>query len=118
MGLHSQLPIYKVAYDLLGVVTDATRNMPRDYKATIGAQIRSECVELTVLIFRANTSRDKTSHLERSLERLQVVELLLRLARDKRLISTGQYAQTIRLTDSLGKQANGWRKSYAASPVA
>jgi hypothetical protein len=40
MALHTSLPIYKVAYDLLSVATDVVRNMPRDYKASIGARIR------------------------------------------------------------------------------
>ena len=47
----------------------------------------------------------------------QAETVLLRLARDKRLISTGQYAKAVELTQSIGKQATGWRKS-AASPVA
>ena len=29
MALHTQLPIYKVAYDLLSVAVDYVRNMPR-----------------------------------------------------------------------------------------
>jgi hypothetical protein len=117
MALHTTLPIYKVAYDLLTEVTATTRNMPRDYKSSIGAKIREECVELVVLIFRANTARDKVPHLTTLIERLQVAELLLRLSKDMRLISTGQYASAIALTDKIGKQANGWRKS-SASPVA
>ncbi len=37
MALHSSLPIYKVAYDLVVNVTAVTKNMPRDFKAGIGA---------------------------------------------------------------------------------
>ena len=116
MAIHTRLPIYKVAYDLLRGVTEATKDMPRDFKASIGAQVRNECVMLTVLIFRANSARDKVPHLSELLERLQVAELLLRLSHDMRLISTKQYSAAIALTDSVGKQANGWRK--ASSPVA
>ena len=36
MALHTQLPIFKVAYDLLDVATDLVRNMPRDYSQSIG----------------------------------------------------------------------------------
>lgn len=32
MALHTKLPIYKIAYDLLDKVTDAIRSMPRDFK--------------------------------------------------------------------------------------
>jgi hypothetical protein len=115
MALHTQLPIYKVAYDLLDVVTDLAKNMPRDFKVSIGGKISHEVVEIVVLIFRANVASDKSRHLQELIERLQVAELLIRLARDKRLISTKQYAAAVELTTSVGKQANGWRRS--ASPA-
>jgi len=111
MAIHTQLPIYKVAYDLLDVVTDLVRNMPRDFKQSIGGKISQECVEIVVLIFRANCAKEKAPHLGELIERLQVAELLLRLSRDKRLISTKGYAKAVELTDSIGKQANGWRRS-------
>jgi len=116
MALHTQLPIYKAAYDLLDVVTDLAKNMPRDFKASIGGKIRDEVVEITVLVFRANTAREKGAHLQGLIERLQVAELLLRLSRDKRLIAIKQYARAVELTISIGKQASGWRRS-ATSPA-
>lgn len=111
MALHTQLPIYKVAYDLFDLSTDLVKNMPRDFKQALGGKLRDECLAVTVLIFRANVAKEKARHLETLIERVQVAELILRLSRDKRLISTGQYAKAIQLTDSIGKQANGWRKS-------
>jgi len=117
MALHSELPIYKVAYDLLGLIIALARNMPRDVKQQIGGALREECVRITVLIFRANVSRDKAPHLLEVVERLQVAELLLRLSHDLRFIGQKQYAAAIALTGQIGKQANGWRK-HSASPVA
>jgi hypothetical protein len=114
MAIHTTLPIYKVAYDLLDAITDLSKNMPRDFKQSIGGKLRDECVEIVVLIFRANVSRDKAPHLITLVERLQVCDLLLRLSRDKRLISTGLYAKAVELTSSIGKQANGWR-SFSSS---
>jgi hypothetical protein len=116
MANHTQLPIYKVAYDLLDVTTDLVRHMPRDLKGSIGAKINAECIEIIVLVFRANCARDKAPHLGELIERLQVCELLLRLSRDKRIISTKQYAAAVELTTSVGKQAGGWRRS-ALSPA-
>jgi hypothetical protein len=117
MALYIHLPIYKAAYNLLDTSTELAKNMPRDYKASIGSKLRDECVEIVLLIFRANCAQDKVPYLGQLIERLQVTELLLRLSHDKRLISPGQYATAIEITDSIGKQANGWRK-YAAAPVA
>ena len=118
MANHTDLPISKVAYDLLVVATELTKNMPRDFKASIGKEIRDECVRLTVLISRANVAGDKTPYLDNLLERAQVIELLLRLSRDLRFISVKQYTAAIALTSMIGKQAGGWRKFSASSPAA
>jgi hypothetical protein len=111
MATHTELPIYKAAYDLLDVVTNFVKNMPRDFKQSIGGKISLECIDITVLVFRANVARDKEPHLMELLERLQVAELLIRLAKDKRLISQGAYAKAVELSTSIGKQANGWRRA-------
>lgn len=116
MALHCELPIYKVAYDLLALILQVTRNMPRDVKQQVGTALRDECVQITVLIFRANVAREKAPHLVDVIERLQVAELLLRLSHDLRFIGQRQYADAIALTSQIGKQANGWRKKF--SPVA
>ncbi len=118
MGLHSDLPIFKVAYDLLDVTIGLVRNMPRDVKGVIGGEIRDGCLKMLVLIFRANVSIDKAPHLAELIERCQEIELLLRLCRDKHFIATKQYAAAILLTTSIGKQASGWKKKFATAPVA
>lgn len=77
MALHTDLPIYKVAYDLLDAITDLARNMPRDFKQSIGGKLRDEAVEITVLIFRANCAQEKAQFLAELVERQQVAELLM-----------------------------------------
>lgn len=116
--MHHDLPIYKVAYDLLGVVTNVRRNMPRDVKQDLGAAISKECVQIVVLIFRANVAHDKGPYLLSIVERVEVVNLLLRLSRDLRFIPTTQYSAATALTASIGRQANGWRKKSASAPAA
>lgn len=117
MALHTQLPIYRAAYELLDVVTDLIKNMPRDFKRSIGEKISSECIEIMVLVFRANVAADKAPHLTELLERLQVIELLLRLGMDKRLIARAAYAGAVEQTTSIGKQATGWKKSASNRPL-
>ena len=111
MSLHTQLPIYKVAYDLLDTISDLTAQFPRNFRASMGEQIRVECVHVLTLVARANIAREKVPYLDALLERLHVIEILIRLSKDKRFISVAQYAKTIELTSQIGKQANGWRKS-------
>lgn len=114
MAIHTELPIYKSTYALFDVITDLAKHMPRDFKQSIGSKLRDECIEIVSLIFRANVSRDKSEHSLSLVERIQVCELMLRLSRDKRLISTAQYAKAVELTSGIAKQANGWRRSAAS----
>lgn len=92
MAMHTDLPIHKVAFDLLSLATDVTRNIPRDFKAGLGAKVRDECIEVMVLIARANIAQDKRPHLSTLVERVQVIEFLLRLFKEKRFISVAQHA--------------------------
>jgi hypothetical protein len=111
MGLHTNLPIYKVSYDLIGVVVEAAKHMPRDVKRLLGEKLRDESIELALLIYDANVATDKKTPLSQLLRRAQTIEILLRVSRDKQYISTKAYATAVQLTDQIGKQANGWRKA-------
>ena len=117
MALHHELPIYKATYQLLGVAVDITRNIPRDFKRQFGDKVRDLCTNMIVLIFRANVAQYKAEHIDALLEDLQVTELLFRLLKDKKFISTAQYAAAIEITNSIGKQASGWKKSSKSAPA-
>ena len=113
MSLHQNLPIYKQGYNLLSLASDVQLNMPRSFKASLGSKIHNECVEILVLIGRANAARglDRAKHVNEIVERLEVATLLLRLSRDKKFISNKLWANSVDLTGGIGKQAGGWLKS-------
>lgn len=113
MALATSLEIYKQSSALLSLAVDVQANIPRAFRASMGTRIADECVDLLVLIGRANAARiadDRAMHIARLLEHLEVAVLLLRVAHDKKLISTKLWSTSITLTDSVGKQANGWLK--------
>lgn len=120
MTIHHNLPIYKECYELLGMSTDLVKNMPRDFKASMGRKIHEECIDMLVLVARANAAKGagKVPHLEQLQESLSVTEILIRLSTDKKLISQKQYAKAIGVTSSIGRQVTGWRKFSANSPAA
>lgn len=108
MAFHTKLPIYKVAYDLLSEATACTANFPRPFRR-IGDRVRDLCIDTALLIAKANAAVNKVPHLADLLDRNGELELLLRLCVDKRFISRAQYAKAIELTQSVGRQANGWK---------
>lgn len=117
MALHTDLPIYKAAFDLLTEVTQLTRHMPRDVKATVGRTLYADCLDVTTQIARANQAQDKARHLEALLDRTTRIEVQLRMSRDAKFIATPGYARAIQLTQAVGRQATGWKRN-AASPAA
>lgn len=115
MAQYQHLPIYKATYDLLVAVTQVTRHFPRDFK-TYATRIREEVMEVVLLIYRANSSRDERAALLTVIvERMQGIELSLRLAKDMHLLSVKQFSSVVMLTDSVLRQAQGWRKTAVSA---
>lgn len=117
MALHTELEIHKVAEELLGLSLDLVRNIPRDLKQVVGAKVRDECLQVLVLIGRANMAREKLPHLNLLLESIWMLNYLLRALTNRGLISKGQHAKAMKMTASVGRQANAWKKS-ATAPAA
>lgn len=57
MAQYKHLPIYKATYDLLAHVTQITKSFPKDFKHSLAARLREECVSLVVYIYKANAAR-------------------------------------------------------------
>lgn len=110
MALHTDTEIYKSTYDLSKLITQLVANMPRNFKADFGAELRRRCMTLVMRTYEANTNADKAAILQRMRMEIETVNLSLRLAVDLRLISINQYSHAIAITDSIGKQATGWQK--------
>jgi hypothetical protein len=78
--------------------------------------MKEEVIEMVVLIYRANSTQNKAPVIEVLLERLQVLELLVRLCHDLRLMTTKNYASIVEMTESIGRQAQGWKKAASQEP--
>ena len=89
----------------------ATKDFPREYKYTLGQKLKDEIMELVILIYRANSAAEKERHIADILERVQVIQLMIRLAHDMRILPRRHYAALAEMTDSLARQAGGWLKS-------
>ena len=109
MALHTQLPIYKHAYELLRLSVDAKANMRRDFKNSLGSRIHDECIEVLTLIAEANAADDaaKPGVYKHMLQRIGKIEFLLRVCNDAQLITPRVWANAIELLQSVGSQGGG-----------
>lgn len=109
--IYDNLPVYKAAYDLLIMIFRLNRNFHRDYRYTLGENIKKELVDLLVCIYQANASNEKKGILEKAREHVVVVKLQIRLLSDLKQISLKQYALAAERIESVSKQLAAWQRS-------
>lgn len=123
MALAKDLEIYKAAEALLQLALKLQVQVPRAFRLAVGQRISNECADILLTVARANAARgpSRETHIAALLERLEAATVLLRASHAMRLINNKVWAESIELTDSVGKQAHGWLKSarnFSAAPAA
>lgn len=113
MTLHTELPIYKKGVDLLSLAVEVQRQMPRDFKRSMGEKIHEQCIEMLMSMAQANVTQraERVSHVQDLLKRQHVTTVLLRVGLEKKIVSRKLWADATQLLDSIGKQGGGWLKS-------
>jgi hypothetical protein len=59
MALYYDLPVYKATYDLLLEIFKFTKDFGKEYKYTVGENLKKQTIDLLTLIYRANSREDK-----------------------------------------------------------
>jgi hypothetical protein len=112
MARADSLPIYRPSYELLQLLAKLTQQYPRGYRQHLAREVFAKATAVVIGVFSANSAADKSPLLAELREQLETLKLLLRLSKDLHLISVGQFAATVELTDAIGKQATAWH-NYA-----
>lgn len=109
--IYDNLPVYKATYDLLLMIFQLNRNFQRDYRYTLGENIKNELINLLVCIYNANSNSQKAPILAKAREHVVIIKLRIRLLMDLKQISIKQYAAAAELIESVSKQLTAWHKS-------
>ena len=111
MALYYELPVYRDTYNLLLKVFEVTKSFPREYKFTLGQDMKRDSMELVRYIYKANRAEAKKEHLEAYLEQFEILKLELRLCFDLKVIGVRQHAEFSMMMEKIGKQVTAWKKS-------
>lgn len=111
MAQYHHLSVYKKAFDLFVKISQVTTNFPRDFRYTVGEKLNNGCVEFIVHIYKANTARtaQRLEHIVDLLDKLQVINVLIRLACELKHISKERYIELITMAEDIEKQLGGWQ---------
>lgn len=114
MVLYSQLPIYRDSYTLLLEIYQITNKFPRDYKYTLGQDMKRDSLFLFRELYGANVSVEKRAeHLDNFLTAFEMLKIEIRLCVDLNVLPIKKLAQLSLIMDSIAKQAMAWRKKSA-----
>lgn len=85
--------------------------MPRSHRFTLGDRLYSRSLDLVCALTQATFARDKSRPLESASECVNSIRILLRLAKELRLLSFDAYAFSTADLDEIGRMIGGWRKT-------
>ncbi len=108
MTMYYNLPVYKQSYDLLLDIFKLTKEFNREYKYTIGEELKKETTAMIINIYRANSGNDRVRHVASARENIEVIRLLIRLLKDLKQIQVARIARLNLAIEELSKQLTGW----------
>ncbi len=78
MALYQDLPVFRDVYRLTLRVHQLTQSFSREFKYTLGQDMKRDCLGLLRSIYRANRSRDKAHLLDAFLDDFELLKLEVR----------------------------------------
>jgi hypothetical protein len=88
--------------------------MNREYKYTIGEDLKKETTALIANIYRANCSYDKRELIGAARGNIEIIRLYARLIKDLKQIALAVFVRINEKIESISKQLSLWQKSSAS----
>ena len=93
MALYYDLKIFKDVYQLILKIFEYSHDFPREYKYTLGQDMKRDAIVLVRSIYRANKAKSKTEYLEVFLDDFEILKLEVRLCADMKILSIKKQAE-------------------------
>jgi hypothetical protein len=106
-----QSPIFSKTYDLLRWLLPVTVKFPREHRFVLATTVQQTALRFQERIIEAARAGDPRPGLGQADTELTKLRLYLRLCRDLKLLSPGQYEHVARMVNEVGRLLGGWLKS-------
>lgn len=104
-------PIFKETYDLYRTLHQWRSIIPKADRYCLWQEIEKKCLYLIELLLTVSQNKKRKSLLEQCSIELNVLRVLLRLAKDTKLIDLKKYAMTQEKINAIGRMLGGWIKA-------
>ena len=79
MALYYDLPVFKDVYKLTLLIYSLTKDFPKEYKYTLGQDLKKDVMVLMRSIYRANKAQNKKEYLEIFLDDFELLKSTCKL---------------------------------------
>ncbi len=86
MALYYELQVFKDVYTIVQKVFLYTKEFPREYKYTLGQDMKRDAIQLVRSIYRANKAKEKRAHLEAFLDDFELLKFEIRICVDMKIL--------------------------------
>jgi hypothetical protein len=112
MAMHHDLPLYRATYKFILDLFSVVKEFPREYKYTIGQDLRRDSIVLVRLIICANKYRnERAAYLDTLQECMELLRMQVRLCFDLRILSVSSHSSLSATMENISKQITGWKQS-------
>ena len=87
MALYYDLPVYRDTYQLILKIFECTKDFSKEYKYTLGQDMKRDALQLVRSIYRANKTTNKKEHLETYMDDFELLKLEIRLCVDMKILT-------------------------------
>ena len=110
------IPIFAKAYDLYKILSSWRNGIEKTARHTLWQKSEETCLSLieSLLLAGQRSKEKKAPALERASVQLNLLRVLLRLARDTKVIDLKKYVAAQQIIDEIGRMLGGWIKSVTA----
>ena len=107
------LIIFQKFYDFTILLYPVINRIPKSHRMVLGKILECTCLRILILIIKTNKSENqKRANLHKIISgKLDTLRILIRLSKDLRFMSIGQYTVLIKNLNEISKMIYCWSKS-------
>lgn len=102
------IPIFTKLYELYKTFSFVLPSFPKTQRYALGQRLENTIIDILGLLFAIPFSPTKSTVLEQMSVKLDLLKVLLRLAKDTQSISTNKYVELQTILQEIGKMLGGW----------
>ena len=105
------IPIFTKLYSLYRAIAETLPTFPKTQRYSLGERLDRIVLDILELLFFVPISPSKLETLQTMSVKVDLLKVLLRLAKDTKALSNGRYLTLQDMLQEIGKMLGGWIKA-------